>query len=85
MKTVEFAISIITGLPQSGRNIRKMKFFSGQGKSGNFVDDQGNLERTWQVREKSGKLKINGYGRKTSENYFFPFKRGKDVLSHEIV
>ena len=49
------------------------------------MDDQGNLERTWKVREKSGNLKINGYGRKTSENYFFPFKRGKDVFSHEIV
>ena len=34
-----------------------MKFFSGQGKVGNFVDGQGNLERTWKVREKSGNLK----------------------------
>ena len=24
------------------------------------MDGQGNLERTWQVREKSGKLKIDG-------------------------
>ena len=49
------------------------------------MGDQGNLERTWKVRERSGNSKINGYGRKTSENYFFLFKRGKDVLSHEIV
>ena len=28
-------------------------------KSGNFVDGQGNLERTWKVRVKSGNLKIN--------------------------
>ena len=34
-------------------------------RSGNFVDSQGNLERTWKVREKSGNLKINGYGRQT--------------------
>ena len=27
----------------------------------NFVDGQGNLERTWRVREKSGNMKINGY------------------------
>ena len=53
--------------------------------SGNFVDDQGNLERTWKVREKSGTLKINGYGRQSSENLFILFKRGKDVHSHEIV
>ena len=25
------------------------------------MDGQGNLERTWKVREKSGNLKINGY------------------------
>ena len=45
---------------------------------------QGNLERTFKVREKSGNLKINGYGRQTSENFFILFKGGKDVLSHEI-
>ena len=49
------------------------------------MDDQGNLERTWKVREKSMNLKINGYGRKTSENLFILVKRVKDVLSHEIV
>ena len=35
------------------------------------MDGQGNLERTWKVREKSGKLKINGHGRQTSKNYLF--------------
>ena len=59
-------------------------FISGE-KSGNFVDGQGNLERTWKVREKSGNLKINGYGRQFSENLFILSKRGKGVLSHEIV
>ena len=34
------------------------------------MDGQGNLERTWKVREKSGNLKINGYGRQSSENLF---------------
>ena len=35
------------------------------------MDGQGNLERTWKVREKSGNLKIhvNGYGRLSSENF----------------
>ena len=32
------------------------------------MDGQGNLERTWKVSEKSGNLKINGYGRQTLEN-----------------
>ena len=49
--------------------------------SGNMVDGQGNLERTWKVREKSGNLKIHGYGRQSSEDLFIMFKRGKDVLS----
>ena len=34
------------------------------------MDGQGNLEKTLKVREKSGNLKINGYGRQTSENLF---------------
>ena len=49
------------------------------------MDGQGNLERTWKVREKSGNLKINGYSRQSSENLFILFKRGKVVHSHEIV
>ena len=37
---------------------------------------QGNLERTWKIREKSGNLKLNGYGRQSSEN-LFNFSRGE--------
>ena len=46
---------------------------------------QGNLERTWKLTKKSETLKINGYGRQSSETLFILFKRAKDVLSHEIV
>ena len=49
------------------------------------MDGQGNLERTWKVREKSGNLKIDGYDRQSSKNLFILFKRGKYVHSHEIV
>ena len=45
-----------------------MKFFPGQGKVREFCEWSGNLERTWKVREKSWNLKINGYGRQTSDN-----------------
>ena len=62
-----------------------MNFFQVREESENFVDGQGNLEWTWKVREKLGNLKIIGYGRQTSENLFILFKRGKYVLSHEIV
>ena len=41
------------------------------------MDGQGNLERTWKVREKAGNLKINSYGMPSSENLFVLFKRGK--------
>ena len=42
------------------------------------MDGQGNLERTWEVREKSGNLKINGYGRQQFlENLFC--SRGEKV------
>ena len=49
------------------------------------MDGQENLERTWKVREKSANLKINGYGRQSSENLFILFKRGKDIHSRETV
>ena len=41
-----------SGLPQSGKNVWKMKFFPGQGKGREFCSGQGNLDRTWEVREK---------------------------------
>ena len=62
-----------------------MNFFQVREKLGNFVACQGNFERALKGREKSGNLKINGCGRLTLENLFILFKRGKDVLSHEIV
>ena len=73
--------AVAAGLPRSGKNIWKRKFFLHREKSGNFVDRQGNFKGLG----KSGNLKINSYGRQTSENLFILFKRGKDVLSHEIV
>ena len=42
-----------------------MIFLHVREKSGNFLDGQGNFERTLEVREKSGNLKINDCGRQT--------------------
>ena len=47
------------------------------------MDDQGNLERHWKVRGKSGNLKINGYGRQSKK--IILFKREKEVHSYERV
>ena len=49
------------------------------------VDGQGNLERPWKVREKSGNLKINGWASRPQKIYLFCSRGKKDVLSHEIV
>ena len=68
-----------------GKISGKPNFLQVRERSGNFVDGQGNLERTWKVREKSGKLKKKGNGRQTPENLFILFKRGKGVHFHELV
>ena len=41
------------------------------------MDSQENLERTWKVREKSGNLKINGYGSQCSEKFIYSVQEGK--------
>ena len=41
------------------------------------MDGQGNLERTWKVREKSGNLEINGYGR--LQKIYLVFSRGEKM------
>ena len=78
-------ISSHQGCQGQGKIWGKQIFFQIREKSGNAVDGQENFERAWKVREKSGNLKINGYGWQSSENLFILFKRGKYVHSHEIV
>ena len=58
------------GCHGQGKVSGKRNFLQVREKSGNFVDGQGNIEKTWKVREKSGNLEINGYGRQSSENLF---------------
>ena len=42
------------------------------------MNGQGNLEKNWKVREKSGNLKINVFGMQTSEKiYLFCSRRQK--------
>ena len=65
------------GYDGQGKISGKGNFFHVREKSGNFVDGQGNSEMTWKAREKSGHLKINGYGRQTSEVYLFFSRREK--------
>ena len=62
-----------------------MKFFPGQGKVREFCGWPEKFRKDLEVREKSGNLKINSFGRQSSENLFILFKREKDVHSLEIV
>ena len=39
------------------------------------MDGQGNLERTWKVREKSGNLKIDSYG--SLQKIIYSVQKGK--------
>ena len=55
-----------------------MKFFSGQGKVREFCGWPGKFKKDLESQGKVRNLKINGYGRQTSENLFILFKRGKD-------
>ena len=43
------------------------------------MDGQGNLEKTWKVREKSGILKINGYF--SIQKLYLFCSRGNNELS----
>ena len=62
-----------------------MKFFPGQGKVREFCGWLGKFRKDLESQGKSENLNINSYSRQSSENLFLLFKRGKDVLSHEIV
>ena len=77
---VLFLIFRISGLPRSGKNIWKMKYFPGQGKVREFRGWPGKFRKDLE----RGNLKINGYSRQSSENLFILFTRDKDVHSHEI-
>ena len=75
---------IYSGLPWSGKNIWKMKFFPVQGKVREFCGWPVKFKKDLESQGKVRNLKINGYGRQSSENLFILLKRGKDVHSHEI-
>ena len=72
-------ITVVLGLPWSGKNIQKMKFFPGQGKVREFCGWPGKIRKDLESRGKVRELEINSYGRQSSENLF---KMVKDVLSH---
>ena len=70
-------LTVLQGCQGQGKYLEN-DFFQVREKSGNCKGGQGNLRRTWKVREIDNG---NGYGRQSSENLFILFKRAKDVLS----
>ena len=73
------------GLPWSGKNISKMKFFPGQGKVREFCRWSGksrkDLESQGKIREFGNKWLWQAYFRK----FIYSLQEGKYVFSHEIV
>ena len=61
-----------------------MKFFAGQRKVREICWWPGKFRKDLESQGKVREFEINGYGRQSSEFFFILFKRGKDVLSHEI-
>ena len=76
---------MIQGCHSQGKISGKRNFFQVREKSVNFCGWPGKFRKDLVSQERSGNLKIIGCGRQSSENLFILFKRGKDVLSHEIV
>ena len=74
----------VIGLSRSGKNVWKMKFFPGQGKVREFCGWPGKFRKDLgsqgKVRESENKCLWQ-----PSENLFILFKRGKDILPHEVV
>ena len=62
-------------------------FIPGQGKIREFCGWPGKFRKDLESQGigKSRNWKINGYGKQSPENLIILFKRGKDVLYHEIV
>ena len=57
--------------------------FPGDGKVREFCGWPGNFKKELEIQRKIREFK--NYGGQSSENLFILFKRGKHVLSHEIV
>ena len=73
-------ITYCQGYHGQGKISGKRNFFQVREKSGNFVDGQGNLGRTWKVREKSENFENKWLWQEVFRNVFILFKKGKGVL-----
>ena len=74
-----------SGLPRSGKNVWKMEFFPGQGKVREFCGWPRKFRKDLKSQRKVWEFENNCYDRQPSENLFILSKRGKGVLSHDIV
>ena len=68
------------GLPRSGKNIWKMKFFPGQGKVWEFCKWQGKYRKDLESQGKVREFEKKWLWQAFSENLLILLKRGKDVL-----
>ena len=68
-------LEYLQGCHGEGKMSGKRNIFQVREKSGNFVDGQVSLERTWKVREMSGNLKIDSYG--SLQKIIYSVQKGK--------
>ena len=74
-----------SGLPRSGKNVWKMKFFPGQGKVREFCGWSGKLRKDLESQGKVREFENKWLWQADFRSLFTLFKSGKAVLSHEIV
>ena len=73
------------GLPQSGKNIWKMKFFPGQGKVREFCGWSGKFRKNLESQGKVRKFENKWLWQADFRKFIYTVQEGKDVLFQEIV
>ena len=77
-----------TGLPRSGKNIWEMNFFPGQGKVKEFCRWSKKFRKDLESQGKVREFENNWLWQAVFRKFIYHgilFKRGKDILSHDIV
>ena len=77
--------NITAGLPQSGKNIWKMKFFPGQEKVREFCGWSGKFRKDLESQEKVREFENKWLLQADYRKFIYTVQDRKDVLFHEIV
>ena len=84
MNNLHLITEKVPGLPQSGKNIWKMKFFSGQGKVREFCGLSGKFRKDLESQGKVREFE-NKWLWQADYRFVYSFQEGKDAVSREII